>query len=291
MSNTLVGLAVGDALGAPFETQHFTSTALAGWSGQYLGSQYHGTRPGEGTDDTLMTLALAEVLAVNKDYDPEKAGAKYVEAFFANPGRGWGKATQAALERLRNGSSWVASGSPSEGNGSAMRAAPFGLRYEFKDAIVWAMVDAVITHDRPEAKEGSAAIAGAISLLRANVSPLEVVSRLAEELNPSMIRRKIRNLLSQKWESTLQVCLAMGTGAHVIETVPAALGTLLTAKGFEDAVKDVILAGGDTDTTAAIVGALWGTFSPIPERWLTGLNPAVRSQAERLQVALTSDHL
>jgi ADP-ribosylglycohydrolase len=282
MVHTLVGLAIGDALGTPFETQHFTSGILSAWSGEYLGSSYHGTHPGEGTDDTLMALALAEVLATRGEYIPEEAAERYVRIWQQYPTRGWGKSTVSALEKLMRGRSWTASGSPSEGNGTAMRAAPIGLRYGSEEAGGWARTDAAITHDTIEAREGSAAIATAVALLREGVEPPDVVPRVLASLVPCGVRHQIEETL-QPWDSTFQMLITVGTGGHVVQTVSAALGTLLTAKNFEMAVFDTIRAGGDTDTVAAITGALWGTVSPIPERWLAGLHAETRSQAERLQ--------
>jgi ADP-ribosylglycohydrolase len=230
-----------------------------------------------------MALALAEVLAARGEYIPEEVAAEYVQVWQQYPTRGWGKSTVDALERLQRGRLWTASGSPSEGNGTAMRAAPIGLRYGSEEAGGWARTDAGITHDTIEAREGSAAIATAVALLREGVEPPNVVPRVVASLVPCSVRNRIKEVLNQSWDNTFQMLITMGTGGHVVQTVPAALGTLLTAKNFGEAVFATIKAGGDTDTVAAITGALWGTFSPIPERWLAGLHAETRAQAERLQ--------
>lgn len=289
MTHVLVGLAIGDALGAPFETQHFTSTLLAGWCGEYLGSSFHGTKAGEGTDDTLMTLALAEVLTAGP-YNAAAAAARYAEVYRQYPNRGWGKATTSALEKIEDGYPWTRTGSHSEGNGSAMRAAPFGLAYSPDAAARVAREDAAITHDTHEAREGSAAVAIAIAELRVEPqqSPTQVVHRVLSRLAPSQVRDRLKKILHDSWESPLQMLITMGTGAHVVETVPAALGTLLVAKSFKEAITCAIQAGGDTDTVAAITGAVWGAIEAPPELWLRDLHAGTRERAQDLEKRILS---
>jgi len=281
---TLTGLAVGDSLGGPFETHHFSSEALLDWDGSFrswdINTLQPNLKPGQWTDDTKMATALATSLAASGTYDPVGAAQNYIEWYASNDHRGMGKATKEALERILSGHHWLDSGVPSEGNGSAMRAAPLGLFYYNSPgtAAIAARIDSRITHSSEASVEGAVIIAVATALL-VNAPP----PNLDPRSDDNFIRRvlyyttyegdiisklvDVQDLLSElptepvaRLKETLKALLEMGTGAHVVQTVPAALLCFLATSNFADAVEIAVRAGGDTDTTAAITGALAGTF-------------------------------
>lgn len=280
-ASPLVGEAVGDALGMAFETQEGNSEALLQWDGKrYLPSEYHGLRPGQWTDDTMMAKLIAESIVICGGFYPSDIAERYRAWYRSNDHRGMGKATKAALGRLDQGVSWAESGTEgSEGNGSAMRAAPIGFFFnENPEAIQeFATIEARITHRSLEAEQGSIAVAIGTALLVRKPDLRVFADLVAEHLGDCQIRQGLRKVTFYQQQGDLSAAEALrllGTRAHVVQTVPSAFAAFLLTKSFEEAVQVAIRAGGDTDTTAAITGALAGTyygFNQIPQAWRDGL--------------------
>jgi len=276
----LTGLAIGDALGMPFETHSFMSEALQKWDGSFLSGETNilqpEREPGEWTDDTKMALGLAESLVETSTYDPVVASSKYVEWYQSGDLRGIGNATREAMDRLIRGHHWNQSGVlHAQGNGSAMRAAPLGFFFRKSLITVGDMVriDARITHRDTEAEEGAVAVALAVALLaEKTVEKHELIKPILNLLhnNPesstvTMIETKLielQNFLGEALEvkEVLKRLIDSGTGAHVVETVPAAFLCFMSTESFKDAVELAVRAGGDCDTTAAITGAMAGAY-------------------------------
>lgn len=286
----ITGLAIGDALGMPFETETPLSTRLASWSGGYEASSYHRLKPGQFTDDTQMSMALATSLLRHKFYDPGDASRAYLSWFTSGDCRGIGTSTRQAMERLAHGHEWHASGiEGAEGNGSAMRIAPLGLFHHrgtdrLGAAAHWARIDSAITHKSEEAKEGSAAMAVAVSHLSSGGSKEDLLQAVMSHTEKSRTRyalediyRAIRRGDTFREVVTSKDWLLSGVGAHVVQTVPAAFVMFLYGENFPDTIRNAIRMGGDTDTTAAMTGALAGAFygfEAIPKDLLKGLEKA-----------------
>jgi len=277
----LVGEAIGDALGMAFETQKEDSPALLQWDGKsYLPSEYHGLRPGQWTDDTMMAKLLAESILTCGGFYPRDIADRYRAWYQGKNHRGMGKATKAALERLDHGTPWTESGTEgSEGNGSAMRAAPIGFFFHEDPVTIreFATMDARITHRSLEAEQGSIAVALGAALLLQKPDLAVFAETIAEHLADSQIRQGLRRVGFYKQQGDVSAAEALrltGTKAHVVQTVPAAFAALTLTKSFEEAIQVAIRAGGDTDTTAAITGALAGIYygyNQIPKLWRDGL--------------------
>jgi len=283
----LTGLAVGDALGMPFETEPPTSQRLLEWDGvSYLGSDYHLLSPGQWTDDTMMACLIAQVLIENGGYVAEKVSARYAGWLASGDLRGMGKTTRAALQRLQAGVLWTDSGVlGSLGNGSAMRAAPIGVWYRDDLPTVdrVARLDAAVTHRSPEASDASAAVALAAALLALGVPRFHILRLVLERLPPlgaiaEGLSRLSLDAGDPRTEKTMAAEMAaMGTRAVATQTVPAAFYAFLHGKDYLSTVSAAVQAGGDTDTTAAIAGALAGIFygrAGIPAHLLAGLEAA-----------------
>lgn len=270
----LTGLAIGDALGMPFETHSFTSEALQSWTDRRFRSGetnelLRNFSPGQWTDDTKMALALANSLVDHLTYNPLAALENYMEWYFSGDHRGMGKATREALERHIKGYHWNQMGVlHAEGNGSAMRVAPIGFFFRKSLLTVrdMARIDANITHRSDVAEEGSIAVAMAVALLSEGIVGKR---ELIRPLHNWLYQNRVAAGLSQVEEflktdpgpsSVLEKLLEMGTGAHVIQTVPAAFLCFMATDSFAEAVELAIQAGGDTDTTAAVTGALAGAY-------------------------------
>ncbi len=263
MSNVLLGGAIGDALGMPFETKRSDDAELVKWDGKtFLPSKHHGLSAGQFTDDSQFSLVVAESLIENSGFDPDDLSKRYVELFASKKLRGYGKTTAIAINSLIAGKHWTESGVVgSYGNGSAMRAAPFGVffRNDLYSLANIIRIDSAITHVSEEAEAGAVAI-GLAAALAVNNDMDDFLQRIVEKLPDSKTKRTLANLDSML-ESNIapsQVLRVLGTKANVAETVPSAIYCFLKFKEYHEAVVTAIKAGGDTDTTAAIVGALFG---------------------------------
>src|SRR5277367_1079746 len=108
MSNVLLGTAIGDALGVPFETKLPNFELLTAWDGEtFLGSEHHKLQPGQFSDDTQMSLMVAESLIDNHGFNPTDLAARYVDWIVSKRARGYGKTTLLAVHNLINGKSYT----------------------------------------------------------------------------------------------------------------------------------------------------------------------------------------
>lgn len=274
---TLVGCAIGDALGNPFEMKPAISPFLTEWDGLFkAGGTFWKGKAGQYTDDTLMSIALSISLLRSNGFNPEDVAAEYLAWYNTGNTRGIGTTTASAMVNLKLGATWRESGLThgtdglsAGGNGTAMRIAPLGLYYrtDLHKLMEFAMQDASITHNSLEPKMGSIAVALGVALLANKMSKHNsVLWDVLEVLPDCYVKAKLQ--ITQKWLeqgsdliSIAQEALAdIGTSGYVPETVAAAFYCLGATNNFKDAVVMAVKAGGDTDTTAAIVGSLAGTY-------------------------------
>lgn len=264
MSNVLLGTAVADALGVPFEKKLVNFEGLVEWDGRtYLGSEHHKLLPGQYSDDTQMSLMVAESLIENHGFNPDDLSVRYMDWLVSGRARGYGKTTLMAVQNLQNGKHWSESGiAGSTGNGTAMRAAPFGVyfRNDLYSLVNICKIDSAITHASEEAEAGSIAVALAAAYA-VNDDLDNLLEKIWEKLPDSKVKSTIYSLdslISSEYITPPQALRVLGTKADVRETVPSALYCFLKFKKYHEGVVAAIKAGGDTDTTAAVVGALFG---------------------------------
>jgi ADP-ribosyl-[dinitrogen reductase] hydrolase len=283
----LLGLAIGDALGAAVE---FKAPGSFKPVTAYRGEGPHGLNPGEWTDDTSMALALADSIA-ESGWDLHDQAKRYVAwwrtgAYSVN-GRVFdiGITTVNSLRRFeQSGDPWT-SGDAKErasGNGSIMRLAPVPIAYahlfpdQLDDLVTRAIESSQPTHASPQCRSSCACLAVALAAL-VNGIPREVVldphwsawSELAalQPLHPEVIE-VIRGSFQRKAPPEIQ-----GSG-YVVKSLEAALWAFAGAESFRDAVLRAVNLGDDADTTGAVCGQLagahWGE-SGIPAEFLSGL--------------------
>jgi ADP-ribosylglycohydrolase len=278
----LLGLAIGDALGMPFE---FMTPEQIDWKlqGDF---DFHPAyteisgqlRAGQWTDDTKMALAIVESLMERRALDPAHVAAKFLAWYRSGDHRGIGTTTAYALERMDRGIPWTEAGRTGDsacGNGAAMRIAPVGLWFVQNPDGLRAAVDRVTisTHNHPEAVRAATAVAYAVARAAAGTLNLAtILDETREFIGPCRTAEKLRQV-GDLWKSGtfwLAALEKIGTGGYVVDSVGAAFYCLLM-EGYERGVKAAVRAGGDTDTTAAIAGAMIGAYvglPSIPDRWL-----------------------
>jgi len=272
----LVGTAVGDALGAPMEGSNEVPA-------DYL-SSLEFTPPNLAyTDDTAMTIGVANSLLECSGFKGAHMAATLARGYAREPWRGYGSGPPRVFDNLHQGVPWdeaaasLFDGEGSYGNGAAMRVAPVALYsypHEHRAAEI-AHQTALITHTHPEGIDGAVAQAVAITtLLRATSesSPEELTGILMSHVKSSVFRSKLMFIDHHTGDRDLNgMADVLGTGIAAHTSVPTALACFLAnATSFGDSVKTAISLGGDTDTIAAMTGALAGArngLSAIPENW------------------------
>jgi len=298
----LLGLAIGDALGMPFE----------GWRPPWILSKlgrkvddFHpcvdrGLRAGQWTDDTKMALALARsIIRSGGRFDPADAARAYLEWFESGDLRGIGRSTADSVLRLKGGFSWDRSGSTGEmaaGNGTAMRAAPIGLLNcnNMEKLLEDSAADASITHNNPEAVAGSRAVnffvARGVCHADTREAKPSLIAECVKFIGPCKVAERLNRaaeLLKENMATSTAV-QTLGTGGYVVETVASAVFCFLKTPGdFETTVISAVMGGGDTDTTGAVAGAISGAWNGtwgIPRKWIERVEDSeeIRSVAGRL---------
>lgn len=281
----LVGLAVGDALGGRFEAQsadHIrnrvpTVDRLIGSVSDELWY----------TDDTQMAIGVAETLAA----DGVIVERRLCGAFVANyvPSRGYGRGARAVIEAMEDGRDYRVVAEKhfpggSFGNGAAMRVAPVGLCFRDDPQMVLkqARVSALPTHIHPLGIEGAQLLAIAV----AHASRVEQFQRraffaeLLAHCQSSAYRAKLE---AAETIRTANELMSLGNGIEALESVPTAIASFgLTPDSYQETIGNVILLGGDTDTLAAMAGAISGAFlgiSSIPKVLVNNLEDTAKGRA------------
>ena len=271
----MLGLACGDALGGPVEFRSRAEIARdhPGGVRDFVGSGWLRLVPGEVTDDTQLTLALAKGLGPG-GLDMERVAGAFLEWVRTNP-KDVGVTTRKALTNLANGMSWEDAGEAVQrealpegvgGNGTVMRCAPVALCFRRdRAALVSASIDtARITLADPRCTWGAVAINQAIVHLLEG-GPIRDVARAAAG---GIEERRVRETLRRAPMLTADTVRANG---YVLSTISAAIWCVVNFPSLEDAIIAAVGLGEDTDTTAAVTGALAGAAygaSAIPDRWL-----------------------
>ncbi len=278
MTHALLGTALGDCLGMPYETSSWFSTKLLDWDGDsFHGSSYLGLMPGQFTDDTQMSICLARSLIQAKGYNPAGTAKEYLAWFQSGKARGMGGSVMTAMESLLAGISPLDSGvKGSLGSGTAMRAVPLGVAYRgmsWQDLRDMSYLDARITHNSKEAEDASFFTAYIAWKLARGFPPQHNVEILPDFIRAPDFKKLIKRALTA---ATFEQQLELGSGGSCMEVVATGLAVLLHTKTFKEAIVSAIKLGGDTDTRAAIVGGWAGLSRPIPEEWACEVEDAAK---------------
>ena len=285
----LAGLALGDALGMPTEfltpgqiTEHF------GWVEDFgPAPEWHPhsrMEPGEITDDTGQALAIAHAYAGDGALRLEAVVRELLAWAEAMPEDKYGilvgPSTSQALEAIQAGSPPEKSGASGKTNGGSMRVAPVGIvqRGDIIGAVEDAHVACIPTHNTTVAIAGSGAVAAAIGEALKDDSTLESITN-AGKVGARRGRKKGAWAWGTRLENRIELAEEIvrgeddekkalrrlyeyvGVDMLVAESIATAFGIVILAKG--DPMKACVLganAGGDTDTIAAVSGAICGAW-------------------------------
>ncbi len=284
---TLIGLAVGDALGAAVE---FKSPGTFKLVTEYRAGGPHRLGPGEWTDDTSMALALADSIG-EVGWDLDDQAQRYCDWWrdgkYSVNGSCFdiGITVSSALSRFAKSGDARSSGDTAErssGNGSIMRLAPVPIRYAnlIRDDVYelarLAVESSLPTHASPQCLSAcryfSVVLAGLINgcereeVLSPDWKPVVEVD-VAEPFHPT-IAEIVAGSYRERQPPQIQ-----GSG-YVVRSLEAALWAFNNAGDFEEAVLRAVNLGDDADTTGAVCGQLAGAYwgeSQIPDPLRKGL--------------------
>ncbi|AEB11290.1 ADP-ribosylglycohydrolase family protein [Marinithermus hydrothermalis] len=292
----LLGLAVGDALGAAVE---FSSPGSFPPLEDLVGGGPHDLNPGEWTDDTAMALCLAESLVEVGGFDPKDQLRRYLrwyrEGHWSPKGYCFdiGGTTREALE------CFAATGEPypgpthefSAGNGSLMRLAPVALAYAARpeEALKYAALSSRTTHGARAAVDACRYFAGLLvgavrgeekaRLLEPGYAPVPE-AWVREPLHPEVA--EVAQGSFQKKEPP-----QIRASGYVVRTLEAALWAFAEARDFREGALLAANLGEDADTVAAVYGQIAGAYygeEGIPQAWRQKLyaREAIERLADRL---------
>ena len=237
----MLGAVVGDIVGSKYEDHPIKTKKFPLF--------------GEGctfTDDTVMTVAVAEALMNTMGMGPKEVRAEVIKKL-----RYWGRKYPKAGYGKRF-IFWLAEPFPkpyhSWGNGSAMRVSPAGWLYAaIRQTADHARYSAEVTHDHPEGIKGAEAVASAVFMLRQGKSKNEVKSY-------------IRGVYGYDFRFTLdEIRPGYGFDVSCQGSVPQAFVSFFESHDFESCLRNAVSLGGDSDTLAAMAGSLGEACYGIPD--------------------------
>lgn len=287
----ILGLALGDALGAPFE---------GGPAERLLWRIIGRTKTGERrwTDDTQMTIDVIESLLHKGEIDSDDLAVRFATSYRWS--RGYGPAASKMLKRISRGEPWQQANRSiyrdgSFGNGAAMRAPVVGLYFadrpaELDDA---ARRSAVVTHAHDLGIVGAVLIARATAAVARGSAPSEVMAVVEESCRSGPMGERLS--IARAWLETRsqvdprEIAHRLGNGVAAIDSCVTAL--YLAMRFFDSTFVElqhiVHAVKGDTDTIGAMAGAIWGAAhgaAALPAPLLEKLEQ--RDRLQRLSSAL-----
>ncbi|GAA3397485.1 ADP-ribosylglycohydrolase family protein [Streptomyces roseoviridis] len=282
----VLGSAVGDALGAPFEfgLPGVFRERFAGGTGEMCGGG--GWEPGEATDDTQMAVLVGESLLERGGLDPADVFDRFRRWAGSEP-KDIGLQTEAVL---LGGDPWDTAAAlhfqvngRGAGNGSLMRAATSAVYFASAGRVATmaaARRIAALTHGDGAAWEGTAVLHELVRVALLGEDPLAVVSDVLDEVDERH-RERWAIVLAPGWRPED----ATEFNGAVWPCLGSALWALRTTDSYESAVSAAIDLGGDTDTVAAVTGMLAGAVhgpAGIPARWTAALHVPLPGFGERV---------
>lgn len=248
----MLGALIGDTIGSVYEFHNIKTTEFPLFSSK---STF--------TDDSVMTMAVAEWLLKGKERTMDDLEDAMVSLARRFPNRGYGGGFYRWLffpNELRSYDGQRSDGLRhpygSFGNGSAMRVSAVGWFFDtLEETEFWAKKSAEITHNHPEGIKGALATAAAIYMARTGSTKEDIREYIVSRYGYDLSRTCDEIRPTYRFNATCQ------------ETVPQAIVAFLESTDFESCIRLGVSLGGDTDTLCAIAGAIAEAFyGSIPEQ-------------------------
>lgn len=203
------------------------------------------------TDDSILTVAVADVLLSGGDYSDT-----FQRYYHRYPDRGYGEGF----------TRWVQAGGPpgfrSASNGAAMRICPVGWAFDsLEEVLEEARKCTIVSHNHIDSIKGAQAVASAVFLARIGKTKEEIRNHLQLSFGYNLQRKLVNIRPDYRFDVS---CAG---------SVPEAIIAFLEANNTEDAIRNAISLGGDSDTMACIAGAIAeACFGEIPDLLRTAIN-------------------
>ena len=223
----MIGAIAGDIIGSVYEHSHIKTKDFPLFHAQSVF-----------TDDTVLTVAVADAILTGRPYQLSirKIGRRYPSAGYGGSFTGW-----LYSDHPQPYNSW--------GNGAAMRVSPVGFAFDTADEVLEeAKKTAEISHNHPEGIKGAQAVALSVFLARRG--------RRKEEIRMEISRRFGYEL--KRTVDDIRPTYSFDVACQ--RTVPEAIIAFLDSGSYEDAVRNAISLGGDSDTLACIAGGIAEAF-------------------------------
>jgi ADP-ribosylglycohydrolase len=256
----LTELAIGDAYGAGFEYAPERIVRERNDLSRYIQHPRHGIVPGCYTDDTQMSIAIAEAIVDSDPWTARVLAQRFVTAFKRDPREGYAGRFHDLLTQVRDGAEFVATIRPdSDKSGAAMRACPIGVYPSVAEVVDRCTVQAALTHNTPDGINAAVAAALMTHYFLYRIGPKASL--------PDFLISHVPGPWAARWRGKV--------GAQGMMCVHAALTALQANRSMSDILKACVAFTGDVDTVATIaLGA--GSCSAeieqdLPEHLLLGL--------------------
>ena len=223
----MIGALVGDIVGSVYEWHNIKTKEFPFFSEKCFF-----------TDDSILTVALADSILHDIDYTEN---LKRYYHWYPDGGYGGRFHQWAQSANSQPYNSW--------GNGAAMRISPVGFAYDdLKTVLLKAEEYTAVTHNHPEGIKGGQATAAAIYLARTGKSMDEIRAYIENQFNYDLSKHIDEIRPTYQFNESSQ------------DTVPQAIRAFLDSTDFEDAIRNAISLGGDSDTLACITGGIAQAF-------------------------------
>ena len=245
----LVELAVGDAYGAGFEYVSAERVRRHNDLSGYHAHPRHANAPGRYTDDTQMSLAVAEALVDGLDWTPLTLASKFVEVFRRDPREGYASGFHGFLSRVTSGEQFLAEiRAGSDKSGAAMRACPVGVLPDLAEVLERTRVQAAITHDTPDGIGAACAAALMPHYFLYGLGPRADLGRF--------LTAHVPGDWATPWHGKV--------GAAGWMSVRAAVTAVQDAGSLADLLRRCVAFTGDVDTVATIALAAGSCAEDLP---------------------------
>lgn len=233
----LIELAIGDAYGAGFEYAPDAFVQQHNNLSRYVQHPRHTLAPGSYTDDTQMSLALAEAILADAPWTPAHLAQRFVTAFQRDPREGYAQHFYAFLQTVTDGHDFLARIRPdSDKSGAAMRAAPMGIFPTIAEVTERCRVQAALTHNTPDGIHAAVAAALLVHYVLYDRGPKAAVGH--------WLVAQVPGPWATRWQGNV--------GAQGWMSVQAAVTAIVQRDTLRDLLQHCVAFGGDVDTVAAI---------------------------------------
>jgi ADP-ribosylglycohydrolase len=233
----LLELAIGDAYGAGFEYAPDSLVRQHNTAAYYVQHPRHQGPPGRYTDDTQMSLAIAEALIAGESWTPANLAERFVEVYRRDPRKGYSSRFYGLLQRVQSGAELLAAIDPvSDRSGAAMRATPLGVLPSLDQIKDYCRIQAAVTHNTPDGIDAATAAALMTHYCRYSLGPKKQLGAFLE--------RHVPGPWSVAWQGKV--------GAKGWMSVRAAVTAVMRNRRLSDLLRDCIAFTGDVDTVATV---------------------------------------